>query len=695
MDGNTQSDELFVKAFELAYFIHGDRETALKVAAASLAKLEVACAAQDKRLYYSPRGRTSARKARTKVNLSEPHLLQRLVYIESEPYEKQKEERHNPSEEDMVIHYIKHLVKITIKRNSFYVTLALSRLLHNYSTAETAEIYNLVVQDPERVRDDYYYRSRKGRLMKEIKERFANLINVAHGPRGEEKFESEEDSLRHAGAVRDCLDRFTPWSSPCVVPEGFDRFSDTIPHLAFEGDEPDEEHSIEANRLHSVLHPECYGRLAEALDIDPPEERLGVPQFHHSSNGKRPPSDRRHPPRLEEAELAAVQGFLAEQSARRRGASAGFMRIMVDDRECASLDIFEAGRARFEIQEGAEIIEVRASQKGEDILLASLLPDFEKIQNGAHTSSITLEGGQKLTFSLSPSKGDFDEFAGAFVDFTYRETRFRRAASLALRRFGRKVSERLRAGLGEPLWKPAFALLFLILLVASIFFLAQSGKDTPRSEEVVQAPTPPPEKEDRSNQPKSVQSTSPEPTEDERKAPEPETREPGRPRIAKSNTRPKAPQGKDRIAANPLPDERNPAQPDTVGDETRNTRPRTTGATLIEVKRVHVELLNASPLDQRIRELVMNALQASGRFTLIPKPNGADAVLKLAVARDAASGETTLIARLVNAAGFVLWPENTSGSGAKYTGREEVNAAAMVNDLIRAVEDATRKPARR
>src|SRR5215510_4865583 len=171
MERNALTEESLARAFQLAYFIHGDKETALNIVTEAFAKLEVAAAAQDKRLYYTPTGRaTRAERFRTKVSVGELHLLQRLVYVESEPYERHAEQ--SPDEEDMLIYFIKHLVRITVRRNSFYVTLGLSRLLHNYSTADTMEMYDVLVQDPGRVRDDYYYRSRKGRLMKELKERF-------------------------------------------------------------------------------------------------------------------------------------------------------------------------------------------------------------------------------------------------------------------------------------------------------------------------------------------------------------------------------------------------------------------------------------------------------------------------------------------------------------------------------------------
>jgi hypothetical protein len=77
------SDELPTRAFQLAYFLHRERQTATEIAARALNKLQLAATAQGKRLYYRLTGRADARKARSKVSLGEPQLLQRLVYVES------------------------------------------------------------------------------------------------------------------------------------------------------------------------------------------------------------------------------------------------------------------------------------------------------------------------------------------------------------------------------------------------------------------------------------------------------------------------------------------------------------------------------------------------------------------------------------------------------------------------------------
>src|SRR5215470_14421987 len=223
-------DRLLNRAFDLACFIQRDRDAAVQIVARALSKLEVVATAQGKRLYYKPSGRrwsfhSQAEHFRNRISFNEAHLLQRLIYIESEPYEIAQELTNGPNsagEEDLLIHFIKHVVRKTTKRNSFYVTLGLGRLLHSYTTAETMDIYNAVIQDPERVKDDFYFRSRKGALMEELKQRFGSLINIRHGPRGEERFEPNENPSHFVELVRECLSLFTPWNTPCLVPNGID-----------------------------------------------------------------------------------------------------------------------------------------------------------------------------------------------------------------------------------------------------------------------------------------------------------------------------------------------------------------------------------------------------------------------------------------------------------------------------------------
>ena len=236
------TEEALNKAYRLAYFLHQEKSTASRIVADATLKLNVAMAVQSKRLYYIPVGRFSRGESRrtdgirNKALFSDLHLLQRLIYVESEPYERQKERAAQvappgvpavgdpANEEDLLVYFIKHLVRITTKRNAFYVTLGISRLLHSYSTLETMEIYNAVIGEPERVKDDYYYRSRKAVLMQEMGQRFGQLIRACRQRRGEERFETQQGSGELRSLARECLRLFTPWDTRCQVPDDFNPF---------------------------------------------------------------------------------------------------------------------------------------------------------------------------------------------------------------------------------------------------------------------------------------------------------------------------------------------------------------------------------------------------------------------------------------------------------------------------------------
>ena len=282
------------RAFRLAYFIHGNRELAVRIATEAMSKLNASAAAQGKRSYYRTGGRSRASGSkvigpRTKVSLSELHLLQRLVYVESELHERQEEQLQSATidEESLITRYIKHLINISMMRNSFHVTLGVSRLLYNYTTAESMKLYDLIMQNPERAKDDAYWRERKARLKRELKDRFGHSLAFVRGPHGEEKFQTREDSARYLGLVKQCLQMFTPWDTPSPL-LGAGQASGEIEALIFRGSNPDEEHQIEVVRMHAVIHPDCYERLVAGLDLDSTARRLEIPKFFHNSHRVRP-----------------------------------------------------------------------------------------------------------------------------------------------------------------------------------------------------------------------------------------------------------------------------------------------------------------------------------------------------------------------------------------------------------------------
>lgn len=440
------TEQVLNKAYRLAYFLHQDKGIATQIVAAATLKLNVAMASQSKRLYYIPVGRFSRGESRrtdgirNKALFSDLHLLQRLVYVESEPFERQKERAAQvappdvhvvgdpANDEDLLVYFIKHLVRITTKRNAFYATLGVSRLLHSYSTLETMEIYNAVIGEPERVKDDYYYRSRKAVLMHEMYERFGQLIRACRQRRGEERFETQQGSSELRSLARECLRLFTPWDTQCSVPRDFDPLKSVIAALTSKSTA--DENEIEVNRIHAVLHPDCFARLVAAFGYSPPEERMELPRFYlDQSDDQSPPRQRSAPDDLSAEELAEINHMLDEQAGRRRGSSpTAVIRIMVDGVERGRLYPAEQSSISFSADEDAEIIEVKSTDSSGDLLLATHL--LSSFSDAAIVSSIRLEGGQDLSLSITRRQIDANGGGELLVKFGYRETAPRRAARL-------------------------------------------------------------------------------------------------------------------------------------------------------------------------------------------------------------------------------------------------------------------------
>lgn len=603
----------------------------MQIVAAATLKLNVAMAAQSKRLYYVPVGRFSRVESRrtdairNKALFSDVHLLQRLVYVESEPYERQKERAAQlappdvhaagdpTSEEDLLVYFIKHLVRITTKRNSFYVTLGVSRLLHSYSTLETMEIYNAVIGEPERVKDDYYYRSRKAILMHEMSQRFGQLIRACRQRRGEERFETQQGSSELRSLMRECFRLFTPWDTQCPVPRDFDPLKSVIASLASK--RSGDENEVEVNRIHAVLHPDCFERLVAAFGYHPPAEQMEVPRFYlEQSDDQSPPRPRSTPAELSADELAEISHLLDEQAGRRRRASStGMLRIMVDGVERGRLNPAEQSSISFSADVDAEIIEVKTTDSNGDLLLAThLLTSSDDV-----VFSIRLEGGQELSLSITKRQTEANGAADFLVKFGYRETAVRRAARLwwqrlNFRRSQEHESRSLWAGARIPIL--AGSVVMVICLTSYLGYVTLRSRQTSETAQLSSVqPTP-----------AIVQNTP----------------------IDKST--PKA-----TVPARPEKRDRPPAQPRNANaeDVTRSGNV-VTGVKLREVKKIYVEIRG----DAAVNEL-RESLNSSGVVTATTNPDDADAALKIVVS------QTGVTAQLVNARGTVLWRSTRRQSG--------------------------------
>lgn len=709
-------EAMIVQAVRLAYFIHRDQEIASRIAAESMIRLKSVAIAQDRRFLYEPSGRSS-RNARTrnKITLSELHLLQRIVFLESEPYERETEKLIGTTglgEQRLIIHYIKHLVGITLKRNSFYATLGITRLLCRYTTAEAMDLYNVVVQDPARVKDDYYWRSRKGHLMQDMKERFGDFVITSRGPRGEERFQACDDSSRQAPLVKKCLEMFTPWKTSCPLPAGLGPVGGEISALHFTGNDPDQEHRVELARMHAIFHLDCLERLLAGLSLPAFFERLELPRFFFSQGGNQhsgqssgqndgekiaqngtPPDTppQTTPPEaapsaqwdesehLNNIDVAAIERQLDEYDESRQHAGAfrpdpvspagpaQRLRILVDGIERATLEPGRQSQVRLEIAEGAEMIEVRTVQSAGDILLATHLLSYDELQRTRRPDRFVTSLGrnQKISFTITPVRPLNDEPPGASVEIGYQETS-------SLLWFG-SVWTRLRnwlpvqsANQQLALMRYALPLLLLATTAGAIWLYLVRQSD--------------------SQPPLIVSNASPTPV----VAP---PLDPALPAPTTGQTSPSGPGVTPKLRGKfpplpPLPTP-NEAAPD---DTTRDPNATATAASLLAVHKIYIELAEGESFNPALRDQLNAKLQASQRWTTATADD-ADAALMVttAPANPAGQGERGVIAQLVNEDGRVIWNQRKR----IYRGSPEQIAAQIVADLLALIRQSEKAAGRR
>jgi hypothetical protein len=506
----TGADQEWIRrAFELAYFIHASKGIALSVAEEAWCKLEHTMGSRDKR-QHSPSGRfqngiSSTTGMRTRVRLNDEQLLQLLVYAESDSWERATEKGDTPyqlADEDMVIRFIKHLVRISLKRSTFYAVLAIGRLSYDYGTSEVRQIYDVLMQDDARFRDNPYLRKQKRVLMREVLERFGKLVRVVETPDREHRFLAQPTTQMLIDLVRRCLRSFTPWNTNCVLPASFDP-TDKIPSLSFSGTDSDDESLIELNRFHTALHPDCFSRIVASLGFDSPDKRLAMPQFFFSNNDT-PRGDRSKPPLLAEADYRQFKQTREDRSRRRRAFFARRLQVYVDGVECAAFDPRHESQVAVSIKPTANVVEVRGQDGAGDLPLMTLLVHYYDMLSGeAIKDALLLEGGQKITTSITPVVNIIGDIEEINVEINYAETRpLRMLALLFLRAWSRlsKSVSRPAAGLRELkpryLWLALMSLAALLILGMSAIIwqqLDQPTIDLPPGPQIKLPPVPPAE----------------------------------------------------------------------------------------------------------------------------------------------------------------------------------------------------------
>ncbi len=663
-------DATLNRAFQLAHSIYRyrerDRTISLEILWEALRGVEVRLTAQDEADRHIPRNPTKAR-----WNVAQ--WFQLLIYCKSERYEKEQEADNKISlgDEDMFIRYLKHLTFITCRRNSFYTTLGFSRLLYNYSVAETIAIYDLVFQDLDNStkKADAYYRDRKNKLIEELKKRFQQFVRIDQGPRGEKRFQTHHNSGQFLELVIQNLRGFTPWETRCELPEKLDAWT-PIHSLR----------SRQMSQIHSIIHPACFSRITKSLNLDPPESRLALPRICLTDgwgDGASPPGESPPPSGLTPEEAAALRSRLADQEGRRKRFSPRSLSILVDGIERVRLDLIESTQVRFDVEEEITLIELMGHNEHDELLLATHILTYEEDDppgEQPETYSVVLEGGQKISLVISPVRNDAGVNRSS-IEVRYQETNWMKAAALWWQqlRHRQSTSKNLKRWWEIPIQTTALVLALLaVIAIGCILYLTLRSGPTETEQIARQQP--------HSSIVEESKHTS-QPVTPVRESP-PQTTPTTEPTRSTSTTKTEPLKRAPGVSGTP-----SGIAPQT-SVTTRDQRDRTVKS-LLEMKHVYVDSLGADVFSQAVRRKLIEKLQANSRFIVTKGPDEADTALMGSARqegrqRDENTGQEIDVGNvsleLLNVAGDVVWRAR------KYQGAAEQIAAQFTKDLLEAIQ---------
>lgn len=530
--------ELFDLAFGLAYFIHVNKEIAFFIAEDALDALPSTLSYQSKNR-KPPTGLRGflkwgerTRPVRKTLLLHEHQMLQWLVFKESISWELKTERGggpYSPTEEDLIIRYIEHLVFTAVRRNSFYVTLAIGSLLHQFDRRETRLFYDILTQsDSARMKDTNYIGKQRLELLDRLGQRFEGMVTIAKKTGEEKQFQMRPTTQWVIELVNETLRRFTPSQTACVLGPNFEVTD--IPAFYFADDDNDED-SIEKSRIHTVIDPDCFERfcgglaryvrrlpnsdLDRACSFESPNQRIAVPQFSISQEGPRR-NNRLQAPTLVDEDYLRLQRMLEARGHRKKAFTAQRVLIYADGVLSSSFEPQKQNFGRCVIAPNTSCIEVRGRDSEGELMLATVLMDDQALDEKAEIL-FTHPEGKRTLITLVPLR--IPEYGGGriILEVTHSQkapgiierARGNRSRSIS-GQSGHNQSQFLLSNRSG--WPAKFAFITVLIFGTVLFFgwrLSVRRDHTPNVESIRQPATPAPGDSALSGSVTNAPSTSP------------------------------------------------------------------------------------------------------------------------------------------------------------------------------------------
>ncbi|MBI4854773.1 MAG: hypothetical protein HY819_23495 [Acidobacteria bacterium] len=550
-------------------------------------------------------------------------------------------------QKDMLARYLKFLIQSSIDNNSFYVALAISHMVYDYSLPQVVDL--CVYLNPDVVEGTYLYKLKK-KFIEKLKKRFYLFIKWKNET-DKELFDIKED---HEGLwqefIRQCNYKFIPWETDCVA-ETFNKSTKSFDQHLFESLEKISTiDQVEMSRAHTIICPDCYTCLIDnyikdtslhkTKPLQPP--KLVVPHFNI-------PQIEISEPRAGEKEMRKIingskdlkqelsnLAMQVMQKAKKTGENLEEIFVFIDGEKKAEFNLKQTRSIRLSLSEDVKLIKVTSHHNNTLSLLAVFVLSatdidyswLDRLLGKQKKYFRALALGSQITFILRPAKfGIFGIDNKTFVmDISYQKP-------LAWQESKISILTLLNQQWQRPFrLVTSFVTVIVIACVLLIYFNLSNKQGLPKDKENISQKQKINKQEINKQEPLSKTPT-PQPEVNKTIAKNTKIKEPVK-TIAK-NTRKTFPQDEQTLSSSaPIETE------------------------LVKIEQIYIELLDNSSLHEQFYKMLEEYL-AKEKIEVLARKDLADALLQGTLKEH--NGELLVDIEVVNRKGKILFQERFTG----------------------------------
>ncbi|MBI4855084.1 MAG: hypothetical protein HY819_25055 [Acidobacteria bacterium] len=392
------------KGVELAFLIYPEKEMALKISLRALSLLEHQRVKEKRwlrdylkvfrdKIENLPNYRNSSFP---KIYLNDFQLYQQLIMQCANKEEKQQESTKLVNQQLLTIRYLKHLVVACLDKNLLFLVVALTRVLHKYSTNEAKKVCLYLYPNYKYKNLEFQIKRTKSILLKELAQRFQGFVKVVDNRFASNKISNLTTETHFIEMIGNTLNQLVLWDTECL-----ENMS------AFSGSETLDPLSIGRQMCHVIIHPDCYSCLIEFLGLENSNNKLEIPNFFTSNNIHKDDNDPFNPPDFTD-DIPKLLKDLEDYKQKVKNSRPSRLAIFVDDKKRGVIELDKTNKFFLKLINEGKLLEIYDEETNLLLLSRHLSADiFGDVETKRYIFPII--NGQHFNLIIKYSPPTFEE----------------------------------------------------------------------------------------------------------------------------------------------------------------------------------------------------------------------------------------------------------------------------------------------